>query len=158
MTQADADAECLTSPTNMLSLLWRATGSSALVADVLSFSLRISFVLVLVGYIASGMFQYWSTFELEQYNERHLKLTWTTLIPVWGHVIPSNISDGGMFNAFLVRKGQLESCITYKCFHLKIRLNKIALCAFTKSCDNLLATCSIYSNCACLHCNCLPSS
>lgn len=53
----------------------QATGSSALVADVLSFSLRISFVLVLVGYIASGMFQYWSTFELEQYNERHLKLT-----------------------------------------------------------------------------------
>lgn len=41
VTQADADAECLTSPTDVLSSPWQGTDSSALVADVLNFSRRL---------------------------------------------------------------------------------------------------------------------
>lgn len=85
-----------------------------------------------MGYIASDMFHYCSTFKLEQYKERHLILTWTMLILVWGQVMPISFRDCGMFNGFLVREGQLESSITYKCFHFKRRLNKIASLCFQK--------------------------
>lgn len=125
MAQADAGAECLTSPTNMLSLLWQATDSSALVADVLNFSWWL-FIFPSAPRLHS--FRYWSTFQRRTCRWRHLLLMWR-LIPVcliWGYEIPCSISNGGMFGAFIVRTGQVESCITQKWCHSKIRLNNTA--------------------------------
>lgn len=54
---------------------------------------------------------------------------------------------------FLVRTGQLESCITNKWFQSKMRRNN-SLSVTTECCDNLLAVCSNSSICPCVHCAC----